>query len=129
MVEQRRRSIRLRAYDYRSPGAYFVTVCTHGRKCLLDGREIREAVAATWRQIPQHFPHARIDEFVVMPNHVHGIICITSDAHRRNVGAQHAAPLQRAPAVTPGSLGAILRAFKAATTNRINEMRKTPGPA
>jgi REP element-mobilizing transposase RayT len=81
-----------------------------------------------WQAIPDHFPHVELDAYVVMPNHVHGIIVITDP-----VGAQHAAPLQSAPPqssrtnVQPGSLGAIVRSFKSAVTKRINELRDMPG--
>ncbi len=88
-----------------------------------------EIVAACWSAIPEHFPSVKLEEFVVMPNHVHGILVIVDSC----VGAQHAAPLRRAPLqrpidrggrvnVTPGSLGAIIRSFKSAVTKRINEL-------
>ena len=91
----------------------------------------------TWRRIPDHFPYARTDEFVV-PNHVHGIVWILGDGQsarrmllrRRGVGAQHAAPLPGhgvRPFVQPGSLGAIVRSFKAAAARRINQAMGTPG--
>jgi REP element-mobilizing transposase RayT len=114
-------SIRLPGYDYASPGAYFVTVCAHDQECIFDVPELRDAVEEAWRQIPFHFPNARLDESVVMPNHIHGIV--------RIVGAQHAAPLPaaRTPTVKPGSLGAVVRSFKSAATKRVNQIRRTPG--
>jgi REP-associated tyrosine transposase len=72
--------------------------------------------------IPKHFDTALVDEFIVMPNHVHGIVMI------RDVGARHAVPVSRRfgkPAA--GSLAAIVGSFKSATTRRINELRQTPG--
>jgi putative transposase len=79
-----RRSIRMRGYDYASEGAYFVTICTDEMRHLF-GR-IANGVMATnalgniaqqcWDAIPQHMPHVDIGEFVVMPNHVHGIVVI-----------------------------------------------------
>ena len=136
------RSIRLRGYDYRSQGAYFVTLCTAGRLCTLHVEEVRSAVEDAWRKISAHFPQVRTDEFVVMLNHIHGIIWILkpdedddasqpASIRHREVGAQHAAPLRmetrQRPAVLPGSLGAIVRSFKSAATKRINEIRGTPG--
>ena len=124
---QHRRSIRLKGYDYTSPGAYFVTVCTYKRECIFDVQELRDVVEETWLQIPFHVPNARTDEFVIMPNHVHGILWIL----KTQVGAQPAAPLPgitaRRPAVTPGSLAAIVRSFKSAVTKRVNEVRPTSG--
>jgi len=129
----RRRSIRLPEYDYTQPGAYFVTICTHQRECLfgevMEG-EMRlsvwgEVAEQCWRDIPAHFPHVELDAWVVVPNHIHGIITITDV-----VGAQHAAPLQPPRInVRPGSLGAIVRSYKSAVTKRINELRGTPGAA
>ena len=92
-----RRSIRLPGYDYSQPGAYFVTICTHNRDLLLRTEPVQEAVRSTWEAIPQRFRAVTLDEFVVMPNHVHGII-ILGDA----TGAASGAP----------TLGAIIRAFK-----------------
>ncbi len=101
-----------------------------------------------WLEIATHFPTVTLDEFIVMPNHLHGILAIRDDrdtargGSQLRVGAQHAAPLpigRHASAshdalggatstrVLPGSLGAIVRSFKSATTKRINEIRQTPG--
>ncbi len=98
----RRRSIRLKGYDYRTPGAYFVTLCTRDRACLfgevVDGEmrlnEWGEIARRNWLAIPEHFPHVELDEFVMMPNHVHGIIWIVGDDDVV-VGATHASPLQQ----------------------------------
>ena len=126
------RSIRLKGYDYAQAGAYFVTICTHRQDCLL-GEIVDEEmmlsaygeVAKTcFDEIPQHFPHAEVDAFVIMPNHLHGIIVIT---HGSDVEAQHAAPLREpVDGPTPGSLSTIVRSFKSASTKRINELRGEP---
>jgi putative transposase len=119
---------------------------------VVGGTEILNAtgqVAATcWLEIPRHFPNVTLDDFIVMPDHLHGILAIheVGDAldvgAQHRVGAQHAAPLPlrrqasgsghtsggAAPTgVIPGSLGAIVRSFKSATTRRINDIRRTPG--
>ncbi len=83
-----RRSIRLKGYDYHQTGAYFVTICTHKKKCMLgdveDGRmvlnEVGQMVQRTWIELPVHYIGVNIDEFIIMPNHLHGIIIL-------NVGA------------------------------------------
>ena len=93
-----RRSIRLQGYDYSSPGAYFVTMCTHNRECLFgeiaNGKmrlnELGKIASQCWLAIPDHFPHARLGAFVIMPNHVHGIIWIVDNI----VGAKNFSPLQ-----------------------------------
>ena len=140
----RRRSIRLPGWDYAGAGAYFVTVCTHERLCLFGAVVDGEMRLNEWGEIVQEewFRSADIrweivlhrDEFVVMPNHVHGIIWIVDDD--TVVGAQRrCAPTttQRAVGgitptnVIPGSLGAIVRSFKSAVTKRINALRGVPG--
>jgi REP element-mobilizing transposase RayT len=97
-----RHSIRLRDYDYAQTGAYFVTICTRDRRCLFgevsDGEipsnDIGHVVQTVWEGLPSRFPLVELDQFVVMPNHVHGIIVL--------VGAQFIAPnnqgaINRAP--------------------------------
>jgi putative transposase len=78
-----RRSIRLWGYDYAKPGAYFVTIVTHNRKMLFDDPVFRQVVETMWQRIPRHSPHVELDEWVVMPNHVHGVIVIVDDPHSR----------------------------------------------
>src|SRR5439155_27103947 len=114
----RRRSIRLPAYDYSAPGAYFVTICAARRRMLFHSPVVRESIEKAWRSLPNHFPLARIDQFVVMPNHVHGIIVIR-DAP--SVVAQHAAPKDAMPVSKP-SLGVIVRSLKSATTKQVHEL-------
>lgn len=86
-----RRSIRLRGHDYTLSGAYFVTPVTHARECLLgevvEG-EMRlnpcgKLVTACWAQLPEHFRNMELDEFVVMPNHLHGVVVIVREPARR----------------------------------------------
>jgi len=69
-----RRSIRLEGYDYSSPGAYFVTICTRGRECVLDDPVVTGIITDVWHALPRWFPTIALDEFVVMPNHVHLIV-------------------------------------------------------
>lgn len=85
-----RRSIRLRGYDYSRAGLYFVTICTQGRRCLFgdiaDGTiqctSAGEMVRTVWEEIPSHYPGVEIDQFVTMPNHIHGIIVIVGAGPR-----------------------------------------------
>jgi putative transposase len=148
--QHHRRSLRLKGYDYATTGAYFVTVCTQNRACLFGEvvddavrlNEYGDIVLMCWEEIPTHFANVALDAFVVMPNHVHGIMMLTAGMHAAPVtpvasvvpvipvvpiGAQHVAPLPaRKPHanVQPGSLGAIVRAFKSAVTQRINAARR-----
>jgi putative transposase len=159
-----RRSIRLKGYDYRQESVYCVTICTHGRECMLG--MVRESdemvlsaygaiVEACWANIPTHFPQVELDAFVVMPNHVHAIVVITENIAEKSqkkmdngqtaenaekpqnneksdnaVGAQYIAPLQPPSntfaRIDKGSLGLIVRTYKAAVTREINRLRNTP---
>jgi REP element-mobilizing transposase RayT len=127
-----RRSIRLRGYDYAACGAYFVTMCVHRRECLLgavvDGEvrlnEYGCAVEECWGAIPQHFAHVELDAFVVMPNHVHGIVVITAQSA---VDSPVVSDRKRPNGPPRGALGAIVSTFKAASGRRINQLRDTTG--
>jgi REP element-mobilizing transposase RayT len=84
-AKHHRQSIRLRGWDYTTPGAYFVTICTHQRECLFDNLSFKEVAENAWRFIPNqaHARHTQLDEWVVMPNHVHGILVIVSPVGAR----------------------------------------------
>jgi putative transposase len=94
-------STRLKGWDYRSAGYYFVTICTQNRvhyfgevaKGDMRLSIVGEIAARFWTEIPSHHTQVELDEFVVMPNHVHGIIVIADNA----VGAIHESPLQSRP--------------------------------
>lgn len=89
-----RKIIRLQEYDYSQPGLYFVTICTRDKVCVFGNivddemvlNRFGKIVERTWQEIPQHFRGVELDGFVVMPNHVHGIIAIT--------WARHASPVR-----------------------------------
>jgi putative transposase len=123
-----RRSIRLPAYDYAGPGAYFVTLVTYARECLFGqviDSEMRlnvlgEVVAEEWRRTGEIRREVQLDLSVVMPNHIHGIVIIGDQT--MNVGAHGRAPLHR----SPRSLGSFIAGFKSAVTKRINEIQGTP---
>lgn len=138
-----RRSIRLHGYDYTSAGAYFITIVVKDRACafgeIVDGEMRLSAMGQVaheeWVRTAELRPYVDLDAFVVMPNHVHGILWI--------VGARRAVPLPRsgdAPTRTAdpptheqfgqpvaGSIPTIVRAYKAAVTKRINEMHQVAG--
>ena len=129
-TKHHRRSIRMSGYDYAEEGAYFVTVVTHQRECLFGGiadGEMRvdgygEVVRDEWLRSVQIRREIELDAFVVMPNHLHGIVVI------RDVGAHGRAPLPPlAPHRPPRSLGSFVAGFKSAVTKRINEIRDAPG--
>jgi putative transposase len=124
--------MRLKEYDYSQPGEYFVTVCTKDRKHLfgeMSAEEMMEnefgrIVRRCWHELPDHYPHIGLDAFVVMPNHVHGIICILEGP----VGAIHESPLPRNVVERRRMLlSKIIGRFKMNTAKQINATRKTPG--
>src|SRR5437016_1224722 len=94
-----RRSIRLGGYDYTKAGTYFVTVCVYQRQCLLGDvvngnmllNEYGDIVQACWDEIQAHFPNAKLDPFVVMPNHVHGIIVLQRAVNATQIQCRGAA--------------------------------------
>ncbi len=129
--QHHRRSIRLPTFDYSQAGAYFITIVCQGSESLLGdivGGDVLlspygEITRDEWCRTPSMRTEVDLDEFVVMPNHLHGIVII-KDLERfdRDVGAHGRAPLRR----RPRSLGSFMAGFKAATTRRINRVRQTP---
>jgi putative transposase len=147
-----RRSIRLKEYDYTSPGWYYVTICTHQQACLFgdikNGRMVLSPIGKIarkyWLEIPDHFKYVELDEFVIMPNHVHGIIIINNhagndgrgandnhsdhdicigDDHRRGVRSNAPTNNNKNPynyfaQISPqsGTLGVIIRSYKTSVT-------------
>jgi len=87
---QGKRSIGMRGYDYTQPGAYFVTIVVQDRVCLFDDPVLGSVVERYWQAISEHATHATLDAWVVMPNHLYGIIVITDrPAMAETVGARH----------------------------------------
>ena len=126
-----RRSIRLQGYDYSLLGAYFVTICTQNRVCLFgeiaDGKIVLnnagKIAQQCWLEIPNHFPNVSLDQYVIMPNHVHGIIIINGNddkTNMNNVGVQNFEPLQikqnQFRKIIPRSIGTIIRGYKIGVT-------------
>ncbi len=113
-----RRSIRLQGYDYAQAGAYFVTLCTVQKQCLIgsmetDGIHLTDAgriAAESWEWLAAQYPYVELDAWVLMPNHLHGILLLRDDV-----------PGRRKP------LGALIGAYKTASTKQINTLRDSPG--
>jgi putative transposase len=127
-----RRSIRLKEYDYSQTGAYFVTLVTVDRACLFGEVEagvmrlnpFGSIVENEWRRLGERFERINLDEWVVMPNHLHGILLIVEeDVNRAGTGEMQG----KATGAPPGSLGAIVGSYKSITTRMVNALRRTPG--
>ena len=156
-----RRSVRLQSYDYSQSGFYFVTICTQDQKCMF-GEIVNDEMylngagsiaQSTWSTLPERFPHVELDQSVVMPNHVHGIVVLAGytsmrrgdiytakvperfmhakgkvyQDHTTNMALQHSRinQVHTADAVNRvPTLGEIIRTFKGAATYRIRSEGK-----
>jgi putative transposase len=126
-------SIRLKDYDYSSAGAYFVTICIKERRCVL-GRiqnsdvvlsPIGKIVHQCWNEIPDHFNAAKLDVFVIMPSHLHGVLVIIDEWCRGT--ACRAPTIEQFGQPVRQSLPTVVRSFKSAVTRQINIVRNTLG--
>jgi putative transposase len=143
--DRHRRSMRLRGYDYSQAGAYFITICTQNRERLFGDivtvgatprgcpvavlNDAGRMVQAVWEEIPMNYAGMDIDEFVVMPNHAHGILVVSTavdgQSHEiRNGQARGPAPTAH---IAPLSLGDIVHRFKTMTTKRYADGVKQSG--
>lgn len=151
-----RQSPRMQGYDYGSPGWYFVTICTHDRQCIfgeiIDGKmalnKCGRIAQQEWKKTESIRDNVILDAFVIMPNHMHGIVGIVDSDN--NVGAyRHTPPHRHTPlrdtksSTESGSrnenqngrkfqspsktLGAIVRGYKSAVTTQINKKQDATG--
>ena len=121
---RQRKPNRLKDYDYSKTGLYFITICTKGRQeyfgnisnGIMQLSEIGTVVEEDWRDIPLHFDNVEIDEFVIMPNHIHGIIAI-------NNGKEEQASLF--PTLEPQYrlLPIVIGGYKSGVTRKVNAMQ------
>ena len=118
-----RKNIRMQGWDFTSPGWYFLTMCTKNMKpafgTVVKGRMVLNAAGVVadkfWREIPEHFPRAVVDEHVVMPNHVHGLLRLVDRATACR------GPMEAFGKPVAGSVSTIIRSYKGAVTR---ELRK-----
>ena len=149
-----RHSIRLKDYDYSQAGAYFITICAWQRECLfgeiVDGKmvlnDVGQIVKSVWSGLPEHFTKIHLDEYMIMPNHIHGILHINEfvgdvevkqdssalpafDLHgiQGKAGGAFALPLHPVRGSISGSVCSIVQNFKSVSTRKINKFRNNPG--
>lgn len=109
-----RRSIRLKGYDYSQQGYYFVTICTENREPYFEREDVKRMIRNIWYDLPNRFPNIELDEFIIMPNHIHGIIfvgatlVVAQDNQTQRAGTR---PTKMV------ALGDIVGAFKSLITN------------
>lgn len=112
-------SARLAGYDYSRSGAYFVTMCTKNRnhyfgKIVAGTMQLSEIGGVAnncWKKIPNHFPSVSLGEWIVMPDHIHGVIFITNIVETQDLASPHVSHVP--------SLGTIIRGFKIGVTKYI----------
>jgi putative transposase len=112
-----RRSIRLNGYDYSTSGAYFITICTHDREHLfgdivnemMEFNTCGDIARSHWQQLAQYHPNIIMDESIVMPNHLHGIIILESSMDYEK------------------SISEVIRGFKTFSAKTINKERGLRG--
>jgi len=123
-LDKHRKLIRLQNFDYSSSGAYFVTICTKNRKPFFGEiignkmilNRIGDAACDYWQETPKHFSNIDTDEFIVMPNHIHGIVII--EPQHADVGTPYMVSLRknRFGNNVKGSLSSIVQQYKSAIT-------------
>ena len=144
-------SIRLKGYDYSSEGAYFITIVTKNREHffgeIVDGKMIFNAIGENaqkyWDEIPQHFSFIRLDEMVVMPNHIHGILWIdklddgigcdvpgigsvacnaTNTPSKTNTSSKTKNKKMMEISPKRGSIATVIRSYKSVVTNKSRQI-------
>ncbi|MBI3332286.1 hypothetical protein HYZ99_05030 [Candidatus Peregrinibacteria bacterium] len=144
------RTNRMKNWDYSSSACYFVTICTKGKlhwfgeieKGKMTMSDVGKIVETYWKEIPNHFPHARLDQFVMMPDHLHGILIfdrsLVETCHGHVSKKQQTTKIngnssnemrdsrvstnERRLRLVPKSLGAVINQFKMTCTKKIHAM-------
>ncbi len=130
-IHPERKPMRLPGYDYSLPGAYFVTACTRNRQFLFETSAAKLAVESAWHLLSDIFANIELGEFVVMPNHIHGIIWILGEgAYRLHPGTWKNNDICRdgQPPIPTNvkefeTLSNIVGAFKTVAATRVNKLR------
>jgi REP element-mobilizing transposase RayT len=127
-MNSERKHIRLTDWDYSSEGAYFITICCRERQSFFGKIEDNKMIFSEigliasnyWLEIPYHFPHVKLDEFVTMPNHIHGIIILDYSL----VGTRHGVSLQSTSCDIVGSCHGMTHSGKLESNQNINQFSK-----
>ena len=128
-----RKSIRVPGFDYTQNGAYFITVCSHNNEhlfgqivdCKMDQNSFGRLVEEEWKLTGSKRDNVELDYYCIMPNHFHGIILILNEQSEYLASRERKSAAYQS--IRSGSLSSIVRAFKSATTKRINELRNSRG--
>ncbi len=120
-IQRNRQSIRLKGYDYRRPGGYFVTICTWQRDPVFGNiftykmqmNDCGRIVEKAWLDLPHRYPHVELDEFIVMPDHFHGILFLIENPQELSAKRY--------------GLPEIVKGFKSQSARQINLIQDTKG--
>ena len=131
-----RRSIRLPGYDYTQPGAYYITICTYQKQCwfgdvvngIMHCNQLGHIAHSFWLALPCRFPHIQLEAFVIMPNHLHGILMILDGQSNTMITDYHPRKMEKFGKPVTGSIPTVIRSFKSAVTKRINLLRRSSSP-
>jgi putative transposase len=119
-AKHHRRSIRLKGFDYHSAGAYFITICTKNREPVLNDPMVNGIIRDVWQALPLWFPSIKLDQFVVMSNHLHFVVWLGVETHPADAAytpvdngkpRPYRLPIPQSINMTP-SLGDVVGAFK-----------------
>lgn len=113
---RRRNSLRLPEYDYTQAGYYFVTLTTKGRVVLFQDSAAASIVEQCWSWLADQYDYVELDEYAVMPNHLHGIVVLTESLNQAS----------RSDSGNRKTLGRLMGAFKTVSTKRLNQVSRTP---
>src|SRR5437868_5650784 len=112
---EKRKQLRLKNYDYSQNGYYFITICVQERKSYFINKDVSNMITNTWYKLNEKYPRIVLDQFVVMPDHIHGIIdivgadpCVRPNSIGLKIGSANGSTL---------TLGEMIRWFKTMTTN------------
>jgi putative transposase len=124
LKSKNRKLPRKRGYDYSNPGGYFVTICTKFRDDIFDKviehkmvyTEYGDIANNVWQEIPKHYPYINLDEYIIMPDHIHGILWINDmiNGHINTAGKGHALSLR--------GLSTVIGSYKSAVSKKIHEL-------
>jgi len=132
-IKHNRKSIRIKGYDYFQPNWYYITICTFEKKCIFGKiqngviilNEFGHIARTEWERTKALRKNINLDYFVIMPNHIHGIIIIEPP----DVGAHCNVPLRQEKSFgksTKNTIPTIVKLYKATVTKQINNLRQTP---
>lgn len=121
-----RKHIRYTNWDYRTPGYYFITISTAQRIYLFDDSRFAQSASTVWQAIPTqpHATHIALDHYVIMPDHMHGILRI---CHFANPNQHEPYPSTDFKNASAGSVGSIVGIYKSLVARQINALRGTKG--